>query len=237
MVRAGPSVCAFYNGDRTVGIQHVIWDWNGTIVDDTALCLDIINGQLRHYNKPPVSLERYRELFDFPLQGLYKRLGFDFSTEPYQGVNGAFLVEYNRRRMECPLRDGVVEVLDELAVRDIGCSVLSAYATDLLQEAVRHYGLSDRFKAIVGLDNTLATGKTDEGKRLVDRLGFAPSQLMLVGDTTHDFAVAREIGATCVLVSGGYQSRAKLETCGIPVLDSCRGLPALLRGRGQSNPL
>jgi phosphoglycolate phosphatase len=42
----------------------------------------------------------------------------------------------------------------------------------------------------------------------------------MVGDTAHDFEVANELGASCILVSYGHSSREKLEQCGCPIADA-----------------
>jgi len=44
----------------------------------------------------------------------------------------------------------------------------------------------------------------------------------LIGDTVHDYEVAREIGAKCLLIAGGHQSIEKLTACGVPVLNNIK---------------
>ena len=58
----------------------VLWDWNGTLLDDVALCVDALNRLLRIYHYPQqYSLAQYREIFGFPIEDYYIRAGFDFS--------------------------------------------------------------------------------------------------------------------------------------------------------------
>lgn len=59
-------------------IKHIIWDWNGTLLDDVGLSLEAINIVLARYNLPPLRKERYLEIFTFPVIEYYRELGFNF---------------------------------------------------------------------------------------------------------------------------------------------------------------
>ena len=48
--------------------QHIIWDWNGTLLDDVELCADIMNNLLKTRSLSTITLEKYREIFIFPLK-------------------------------------------------------------------------------------------------------------------------------------------------------------------------
>ena len=68
----------------------VLWDWNGTLLDDVALCVDALNRLLRIYHYPQqYSLAQYREIFGFPIEDYYIRAGFDFSKNSYKECRGA----------------------------------------------------------------------------------------------------------------------------------------------------
>lgn len=65
----------------------VLWDWNGTLLDDVALCVDALNRLLRIYHYPQqYSLAQYREIFGFPIEDYYIRAGFDFSKTPTKSL-------------------------------------------------------------------------------------------------------------------------------------------------------
>ncbi|MFP4242719.1 MAG: HAD family hydrolase [Chitinispirillaceae bacterium] len=193
--------------------DHIIWDWNGTIVDDTALCLSILNTQLVKNKMPQLSLEEYRSSFVFPLSVFYQKIGLAFTPDTFREQNISFLMEYKLRRRECRLHQGVNDVLDGFLESGGTHSVLSAYVTEHLTEMVRQYGIADKFKLIQGLDHTDADSKVDKGYELLKQLDLKPSRTMLVGDSTHDFDVARALGVQCFLVAKGHQSRDALSGC------------------------
>ena len=63
-------------------IKHIIWDWNGTLVNDAQLCVDIVNEILSEFDIPPVSFEFYRNNFSFPVRNYYDRLGLPKNLTP-----------------------------------------------------------------------------------------------------------------------------------------------------------
>ncbi|MBU4459244.1 MAG: HAD family hydrolase [Verrucomicrobia bacterium] len=204
--------------------RHVVWDWNGTLFDDAWLCVDVMDGILRAHGLPGLTPERYADLFDFPVRDYYVRLGFDFARDPFEIVGAEFIAAYERRRLECGLQAGAREILDALRAAGIGQSVLSAYRHDTLDELLRHFDVRDRFAHVVGGDDIYAYGKREQGVAWLLRSGLDAREVLLVGDTVHDAEVAAAMGADCRLIPCGHQSRAKLASAGIPLVDSLRVL-------------
>ena len=86
---------------------HILWDWNGTLLDDMWLCVDVINVLLKKYNKPVLSLIDYQKHFDFPVKDYYERIGFDFKQTPFEIVGTEFINGYYKRWQECKLHKDV----------------------------------------------------------------------------------------------------------------------------------
>jgi phosphoglycolate phosphatase len=204
--------------------KHIIWDWNGTLWDDTWLCTEINNHMLERRGLPPIDIGTYKAKLCFPVTEYYCQLGFDYSADPYNKLAEEFIAEYSRRRFECGLQPGAREMIAELQSLHISQAVLSAYEQKALREATDYFGLTPHFEDIVGLNDIYANGKVENGLKYIERLGIDKSGVLFIGDTIHDFEVAEAMGVQCVLVACGHNSRPRLETCGVPVLDS---LPAV----------
>src|SRR4051812_22587342 len=99
------------------GIRHVIWDWNGTLLDDAWLCVDVMNELLLQRGLPQITLADYAALFRFPVRDYYTALGFDFEREPFERVGTAFIEGYAAREAACGLRAGADEILTGVAAR------------------------------------------------------------------------------------------------------------------------
>jgi len=106
--------------------------------------------------------------------------------------------------------------------------VLSASRRDYLIEQVSARGLQGFFTELLGLADIYGVSKVQLGTDYLRRTGIDPAACVMVGDTDHDAAVAAAIGATCVLYTGGHQSRARLEKASPYVIDDLAQLPALL---------
>ena len=211
-----------------VEYKHIIWDWNGTLVDDAWLCVEIVNGMLRRRGKPAVSYEQYRLGFEHPVKDYYERIGIDFSVESFEVIADEFIAEHDKRRFDCKLQDDAVGVLKSCVDAGLTQSILSAYPQGRLEETVGFYGLRGYFTKVAGLDNHYACSKVERGRGLMEELVFGPGEILFVGDTTHDFEAAKAIGVDCVLVSNGHNEPDKLRRCGVRVLNSMTEVAGLL---------
>jgi len=204
--------------------EHVIWDWNGTLFDDTKLSLDIINGILVRRKLKTLTLERYREIFTFPVHEYYKKAGLDFNKYSFEILGNEWINEYEKRKYEAYLHTGVREILDYISQNLKGQSILSAYSQNTLVEIIKYFKLEEYFSYLVGLDHIYATSKIEIGKKLLIELRSKPNKVVLIGDTVHDYEVAKEIGIDCILIAKGHQSKEKLLDCKVNVFDSLKNL-------------
>lgn len=206
---------------------HVIWDFNGTVLSDMEIGIRATNEMLTQRGLPPLSsLAHYRDLFDFPVEEYYKRLGFDFQREDYKTVLAPeWVARYNELSDEAPLFSGVESLTRALREQGLHQSILSASEKRMMEEQLRVRGALSWFDEIWGTDSIHAYGKIKLADAWREAHPFA--RAVLIGDTTHDFEVARRIGADCILVAAGHHSEERLRTCGTPVvcdLEACRQL-------------
>lgn len=204
--------------------QHIIWDWNGTLLDDVELCVSIINTLLVKRNLQPVSLDYYREIFSFPIIQYYEKLGFNFSQESFESIGTEFILDYEKNRHQCTLMDDATKTLQRFVQLGYTQSILSASKQDYLLDAIEGYGLTSFFMEINGLDNHYASSKVDIGLAFMARNQLDSRTILLIGDTMHDADVAKALGVECCLISNGHQSQTRLATCGVPVVDSLSAL-------------
>lgn len=214
--------------------RHLIWDWNGTLLDDAWLCRDIMNGQLRKRGLPTLSAERYEAIFDFPVEGYYRKVGFDWKKETFEEAGTEFIVEYEKRKTECRLQIGAKELLKRVESAGLSQAVLSAYSHGSLEAFLGHFGVRSHFKSVAGSRNHYAEGKVEHGLRMLQELHVSPSETLLIGDTTHDAEVARAMGVGCVLIPCGHNSRDRLARCRADVVNGLGDLRLGMEGRKTS---
>ena len=200
--------------------KHVIWDWNGTVLDDLDLCVDVANNLFRKKNIPTLTVEKYKSIFTIPVKNYYIAAGFNFENESFEIVGKEWMDEYEDRKYECSLHSGLLEVMEKIKNKGIEQSLLSAYKQDKLNDMVEKFNLSQYLSHIVGLDNIYAAGKLHLGKNLMEKLGNGHGETLMIGDTVHDYDVAKEIGSDCILIAAGHQDFNTLSNAGAEVYNT-----------------
>ncbi len=198
---------------------NVIWDWNGTLLDDTEICVETLNTVLTARNVLPVSCEQYRDIFCFPVRDYYRKIGLDVSDDEWERISIEFHECYRELSRQAKLREGAVDVLKELTGRGIVMSIVSASNQLLLERMLVERKIDPYFEHVRGLSDLYAESKSEVGRELMATLRPTDGRNMFVGDTIHDYEVACEMNCDCVLMTGGHQSKTRLATCGCAVVD------------------
>jgi phosphoglycolate phosphatase len=120
-----------------------------------------------------------------------------------------FIHAFKMRKFEASLYSQIGFVLDKCLERDISHSILSA------QNKIR-----DKFICVKGLDDYFAHSKVNIGQTWINTSDYNSDQVIMVGDTVHDYEVAQAMGTDCILIASGHNSRDRLEETGVLVLDS-----------------
>lgn len=200
-------------------IKGIIWDWNGTLLDDAGLAVETMNEILAQRNMPELSIDHYKQVFTFPVKDYYQKIGFDFNLEPFEIPAREFIVRYNELVNDCQLHPDSVSILKHFKFSGFRQFILSAMKQDTLDHCLSHYQINHFFEQVSGLDDHYAVSKTENGHRLIAGLDMDSSHLILIGDTVHDYEVASELGCQCVLVANGHQSKTVLQQTGALVID------------------
>jgi phosphoglycolate phosphatase len=197
-----------------MNIKHIVWDWNGTLLNDKQLAITAINVLLKKHDLPTITLEQYLKIFSFPVIDYYKRLGFDFDKTPFTIVGTEFIEEYTARMYDVNMHDGAKDVLKYFFNNGITQSLLSAAKQQMLDRLMEYHDIDKYFIKVSGLSDHYANSKLEAGKAWINELNHAPSEILFIGDTLHDAEVAREIGANCMLIAAGHATYKKLESSG-----------------------
>lgn len=191
---------------------HLVWDFNGTILDDVDASVKSANQLLRQYGLAELSsIDEYRARFGFPIIDYYRRLGFDFDKISYETLAPQWVGYYLENARDAGLCNHVGQVLAEVRSRGISQWILSATEEAMLTRQVASLGLLPYFDGLLGMDNIHAYSKEEIG--VAWRRKHSNARILMLGDTDHDAAVAAAMGADCILLTTGHQTRAHLETC------------------------
>lgn len=210
-------------------VKHIIWDWNGTLLDDLDVSMAALNEVLKSEQLPLVlDKEEYRQYFQFPVIKYYEKVGFDFAKTPFDVLAKRYMDYYQPHSFACPLHEGAIELLKDCREKGIHQSLLSAAKLDFLFRQIDHYGIRSYFEHICGLDNIHAHSKAELAKAFVSKNHFDRSCTVFIGDSVHDYEVASYAGCRCILIANGHEHISKLEACATPVLKDINELKKLL---------
>jgi len=216
-------------------IDTVLWDWNGTLLDDLHLTVHITNDVLAAQGARSIDVKHHRENFVFPIADYYTHLGLPPDKVNHDAIHAVWGEKYETRKHECGLHEAADEVLGALSARGYSQAVLSAYPHDLLHRTIAHYGIDHHFRGMFGNPANDGRSKLATARRLVETLGIDAARTVIVGDTHHDAEVAAELGCTVILVSHGHQSHSRLSDRHNHVCRSLRAVHDLITG-GKAPP-
>lgn len=206
MAASRQALSTIMSGENSTGLEHFVWDFNGTILDDLEITLDSINTVLRARKLPSITIRTHREGFRFPIQEYYRDLGFDLQAESFEEISREYHTLYMKRIHECGMYEGVEELIEYFRSLGVRQYILSALHEPLLHECVDMLGIGENFEAVYGLGDLLARSKTERGLALRDDFSVVPDRAALLGDTEHDMEVARALGVLPVAAGWGHQS-------------------------------
>ena len=201
-------------------IKNVIWDWNGTIVDDAFLFVDVMNSVLVENRLPTISIDDYKQNFCFPIKKYWAKLGFRFKDNEFDILNSLFIKRYKEKIFLPKLHKDIVVVFKYLQNKNINQFIVSASEHSLLLQSVKHYNLLPFFVAVFGVNNLNALGKERLAEQLITKHHLNPLNCLIVGDTKYDHVVAKSVGCDFLLVSFGHFSKTRLLSISPNVVDN-----------------
>lgn len=200
-----------------MSVNRVIWDFNGTILDDLRISIDSADELLSRYGLQKIeTLEKYYSVFGFPIKDYYERIGFDFTKYDYSILANEWVEIYLSKLSAASLRSGVKETAEKLKAAGIKQTILSMTKEDMLFSQVASLGIDDLFDEILGLNDIYAVSKLELARNW--RASHPNDNVIYVGDTVHDAESASVIGCRCLLIEGGHQSADTLSMLGYPII-------------------
>lgn len=215
-------------------IEHIVWDWNGTLLADSDLIISATCETLAAFGYPAPTADLYRRLFTHPVTLFYERLlGRPVPAEEMLRIDTAFVDVYNSRVHDCDLAPGAREVTADWLARGRTQSVLSLSGHERLLANVRRRGIHDLFVRIEGQQQgTMVPHKAEMLARHLAVISADPDRTVVIGDTVDDAVSAARAGARCVLYASGQHSLEALRAVGVPVVGTLHEALAIVLGNG-----
>ncbi|MDA0239805.1 MAG: HAD-IA family hydrolase [Proteobacteria bacterium] len=191
-------------------MRAIVFDLDGTLIDSAPDLHAALNFVLRLEDRRPVSLETAQPMIG---GGAVKMIteGFAVTGDPVTEaqmtkLHKAFLEFYEA---ECHHRSKpyprVFEVLEQLRGDGYKLGVCTNKLGYLTDKVLAGFKMTGYFDSIAGADR-FTTRKPDAGHLLgvLDELGVAAEDAVMVGDSETDVATARATGCPVIAVTFGY---------------------------------
>ena len=99
-------------------MKHIIWDFNGTLLNDTQLSLDVDNNVFEKLGIPCITLDDYRNNMTMPVRDFYPAVGVDYSVHSYETIARLWLDEFNQKAVGVGLVSGALDAIRFFTVRE-----------------------------------------------------------------------------------------------------------------------
>ena len=200
--------------------RTIIWDWNGTLLNDVAYAVALTNRVFGRWGIAPFeNADAYRAIFDFPVREYYRRAGV--GDDIFDDVANAWASGYVEGFEGCPLREDTLDTVRRFHGAGLRQVIISASKQTHLEEQVKCFAeLQGYMDRLMGLKHIYATSKVHLAQDYLKEMALDPREVILLGDTRHDHEVAQAIGCDCLLIAHGHQPNAVLAATGRPVMDS-----------------
>ena len=207
--------------------RAIIWDYNGTIVDDVNAALDAVNDMLIKRNQPVIDLCKYQAAVDIPIWKFYETVFIKGSITMQDAIN-EFDAGYDKYISEHPLMNGVEDMLEHFKSLGIRQLVLSASHEDKVLTGLRKLGIIKYFDVVLARSDYNVGDKTYLAKQYFMDSQMSPDNAVVIGDCVNDFDVARSLGCDCILNTRGHQGVEQLSQTSALIIDSMYELKDLI---------
>jgi phosphoglycolate phosphatase len=192
----------------------VVFDWDGTVMDSTAVIAGSIQAACRDLGLPVPSDEAARHVIGMGLSGALRHAVPDAPDAMVEPLAERYRHHFLARDETIPLFTGARELIAELQGGGYWLAVATGKSRNGLTRALRATGMQPCFHASRTADETFSKPHPAMLLEIMDELGVAPERTLMVGDTTHDLQMARNAGVDAVAMTHGAHPEEHLRKLG-----------------------
>ncbi|MBE6738212.1 MAG: HAD family hydrolase [Ruminococcaceae bacterium] len=196
----------------------VIWDFNGTLIDDVSAALGAVNDMLTKRSQPQINLKKYYSAIDIPIWKFYETVFVPDTITPLEAIE-EFEIGYEKHLKADPLMEGARNVLEYFSNLGVKQIVLSASHVNKVKERLQSLGIINYFDKVLGRSDDFVGDKTYLAKEYFSDMNIVPSEVLLIGDCVNDYEVSAALGCDCILTTKGHQSRCEFTNISALIVD------------------
>jgi phosphoglycolate phosphatase len=185
----------------------IVFDWDGTLFDSTALIVRCIQNACEDVGAPRPSELQAAYVIGLGLADALRHVAPDLPPDRYAELGARYRHHYVASQHALSLFPGTLEMLHALKARAHRLAVATGKGRRGLDDALSHSQLHGLFDSTRTADETTSKPHPRMLAELMDELAVPPRRTLMIGDTTHDLQLARNAGTASVAVSFGAHDR------------------------------
>ncbi len=196
--------------------KYIIWDWNGTLLNDIGASLASVNDMLAVRGRKAIDIDYYKECIGVPIIRFYEKV-FDMEKEDYSLIIKQYNKGYLYHLKDVGLTDGTIEALEFFKKNGAKQVVVSSSNNEQVCLNIKKYGISEYFDEILGAGDYFASSKIERAKDYLFRNKAKSNEVLVIGDLEHDSEMADTLGTDCILLTSGHEHPERLKNAGKPL--------------------
>ena len=194
-------------------INLVVFDWNGTLFDDTHVCVDAENHVLKIFGGRQIDLKIFRDTITMPVIDFYVQHGCDREQliREVKKLGQIFIEYYEEHAKACSLRADAKELLEWLFEKEIDMVILSNHTVSGIKFQLERFGISKYFKDVLANEGAETSMKVKNKAEKLKEYMKGYNNAVIIGDGPEEAEIAKKLGITSILITGGYFSDERVE--------------------------
>lgn len=219
--------------------KFIVWDWNGTLLNDTDAVFACNNMVLEKIGRGPVSAEAFRDHFIHPTRDFYVAIGLNEEELAKVMImeRDAFHDAYEAMADLAPLHLGATDILQDLRKHNVANLIVSNHITGEITRILKQRNIDHHFDEVIAY---ISRGKQfrdmTKGEKLHEYIkanGLDGMNALIIGDTMEEIEIARALGMISVAITGGVHAEHRLRSKAPDhVIHSLHELRPILQERG-----
>lgn len=211
----------------------LVFDWDGTLMDSESRILACVKAAFADLRLVPPSDEAISNIIGLGLREAVDSLIPGADDDLHQQIVSRYRVHYfDENRTPSQLFSGAREVIETLAAQDYLLAVATGKGRRGLNMVLQATGLVGFFHTTRCADETYSKPHPEMLQQILDELGVAPEQALMIGDTEYDLQMAANAGMPCLAVTYGVHEAARLRRHQpLACLDSVTAIPPWLNSQ------
>lgn len=199
--------------------KAAIFDVDGTLLDTTEGILASVRYMIAEAGLPELDRKTLLTFIGPPIQDSLVRV-YQVSKERAQELATIFRNRYkDYELLKAVAYDGIYDVMDELRNRGIDIAVATYKRQDYAEMILKHFHFDQYSDILYGADHENKLKKQDIIKLCMKDMGITdPSEVVMIGDSSHDAKGAQELGMDFIGVTYGFEFRTKEDVYAYPAV-------------------